>query len=142
MEGQPSPPIASDDWLNTSPLDWEQLEGKVVLLDFWGVWCKPCVRAIPKLRELYEAHKKDGLVIIGVHTEEAAKRGKRFVAKKGIAYPIVFDDGDQIAKRFHASHYPCYYLIDREGVVRMADILDSEIESAIAFLLNEEGSGE
>jgi cytochrome c biogenesis protein CcmG, thiol:disulfide interchange protein DsbE len=138
MEGEPALSIASEDWSNTTPIDWPDLRGKVVLLDFWGVWCRPCVNAIPELRKLYREHQDDGLVVIGVHTEESAKRGKRFVEKEGIEYPIVYDDNDRIAKAFLVNHYPSYYLVDREGRLRMADIADTELTHAIEWLLDEE----
>lgn len=142
MEGQPAPSVDSEDWMNTEPLDWAHLRGKVVLLDFWGVWCKPCVRAIPELRKLYDVHQENGLVVIGVHTDESSRRGKNFVANEGIEYPIVFDRDDVIAERFRVNHYPSYYLVDRHGRLRMADIVGVEIDDAIEFLLDEEYTDE
>ncbi len=138
MEGKLAPSIASDDWLNADALDWDALKGRVVLLDFWGVWCGPCVRAIPKLREWYAQYADEGFVVIGVHTDESMAQGKRYVSQEGIEYPIVFDHGDGIAKRYHVNRHPTYCLVDGHGRLRMADFTDDEIEDAVKFLLNEE----
>lgn len=63
--------IAKGPWLNTDqPFSMENLEGKVVLVDFWTYSCINCVRTIPHLIELYEKYEKDGLQIIAVHSPE------------------------------------------------------------------------
>jgi thiol-disulfide isomerase/thioredoxin len=56
-------------WLNSKEIKLEDLRGKVVLLDFWGYWCGPCVAGIPKLIDLHENYRDKGLVIIGIHSE-------------------------------------------------------------------------
>jgi thiol-disulfide isomerase/thioredoxin len=57
-------------WLNSKPVTLADLRGKVVLLDFWGVWCGPCVAEIPKLIDLHEKYHEKGLVIIGIHDDK------------------------------------------------------------------------
>ncbi|MBL9122945.1 MAG: TlpA family protein disulfide reductase [Planctomycetaceae bacterium] len=64
--GQDAVPLKPDDWVNGSPLTDEELRGKVVLLDFWAVWCGPCIATFPHLREWQEKYADKGLVIIGV----------------------------------------------------------------------------
>jgi thiol-disulfide isomerase/thioredoxin len=56
-------------WLNSKPLSLKDLKGKVVLLDFWGTWCGPCIAAMPKLIDLHEKYHDKGLVIIGIHDD-------------------------------------------------------------------------
>jgi thiol-disulfide isomerase/thioredoxin len=56
-------------WINSKPVNLANLRGKVVLLDFWGVWCGPCVAEIPKLIDLHEKYHEKGLVIIGIHDD-------------------------------------------------------------------------
>ena len=56
-------------WKNGSPGTLEELRGKVVLLDFWGYWCGPCVSGMPKMFELHDKYRDQGLVIIGIHCD-------------------------------------------------------------------------
>ena len=67
------PPLTGAvDWLNSPPLTREQLQGKVVLVDFWTYSCINCLRAIPYVRAWAEKYKDQGLVVIGVHAPEFA----------------------------------------------------------------------
>jgi thiol-disulfide isomerase/thioredoxin len=56
-------------WINSKPIKLADLHGKVVLLDFWGTWCGPCLSAMPKLIDLHEKYGNKGLVIIGIHDD-------------------------------------------------------------------------
>lgn len=141
LEGR-SPPAIQDaaTWMNTeggAPLTWNQLKGKVVLIDFWGVWCGPCRRAIPHLKELAAKHEADGLVVIGVHTDNDADKGPDYVREESIAYPVAFDANNKVIPRFYVDSYPDYYLIDRSGKLRFADLANGEVDRAVEMLLAE-----
>lgn len=137
MEGKAPPTIQAVSWSNSDALSWEALRGKVVVIDFWGVWCGPCRKALPKLQALDEKHREDGLVIIGIHTKEEAALGKKFVEAGNLAYPVAFDDDDKTAAAFRISGYPAYYAVDREGVLRFADFQDYELDGIVEKLLGE-----
>src|SRR5436190_17674008 len=64
--GQDAPPVRADAWVNGPPLAESDLKGKVVLLDFFAVWCGPCVATFPDLRRWHEQYADKGLVMIGV----------------------------------------------------------------------------
>ncbi len=146
LEGK-TPPAIKDAtaWMNTpseKPLSWADLKGKVVLIDFWGVWCGPCRGDTPKLKQLYEKHKDEGLVILGIHTKNAQERGPAYVRDEGIAYAIAFDRRDEVINRFYVDSFPDYYLVDHRGTLRFADIANSEIARAVETLLAERNSKE
>ena len=139
LEGA-SPPslekIAS--WANTDGAqDWDDFKGKVVLIDFWGQWCGPCRAAIPHLKELHEEYGEDGLVVLGIHTKNAAEAGKTYVVEEGITYPIAFDENDEVIKQFAVNSYPDYYFVDHKGILRYADVANSEADKVVAMLLEE-----
>jgi thiol-disulfide isomerase/thioredoxin len=56
-------------WKNGGPVRLEDLRGKVVVLDFWGYWCGPCLGSMPRLMALHDKYEDKGLVIIAVHDD-------------------------------------------------------------------------
>src|SRR6185437_3462762 len=60
----------ADGWINSPPLTPAALKGKVVLYDFWTYSCINCVRTFPKVRAWYDRYRRDGLVVVGIHSPE------------------------------------------------------------------------
>jgi thiol-disulfide isomerase/thioredoxin len=139
LENKPAAPLSVKGWMNTDgkELKLKDLRGKVVVLDFWGVWCPPCRAAIPHLKELYKQHKGEGLVIIGVHTTNQGDRMADFVKKEGIPWPVAVDMDQATVKGYRVDSYPDYYLIDRSGKLRVADLQNSDLDRAVKILLQE-----
>jgi cytochrome c biogenesis protein CcdA/thiol-disulfide isomerase/thioredoxin len=110
-------------WLNSPPLNRDQLKGHVVLIDFWTYSCINCLRSIPYVRAWADRYKDSGLVVIGVHTPEFAfekdlDNVKRAVSEFKITYPVALDDDYKIWKAFNNSYWPADYLIDATGKIR------------------------
>jgi thiol-disulfide isomerase/thioredoxin len=107
------------------PVSSDQFKGKVVVLDFWATWCKPCTREIPALVELQKKYADDGLVVIGVALDEPGKSApkahaviQRYVARYLVSYPIVLGD-DKIQADFGGvDPIPTTFIIDRDGIIR------------------------
>ena len=66
--GKPAPDLQGDFAVNGEPTRISDMKGKVVLLDFWAVWCGPCVSTFPRLRAWHDKYKDQGLVILGATT--------------------------------------------------------------------------
>jgi len=71
----------------------EITQGKVVLLDFWGVWCGPCVKKLPATQALYEKYQDEGLVVLGIHSAQQSDDLESFLDAKELTFPIVVDTG-------------------------------------------------
>jgi cytochrome c biogenesis protein CcmG/thiol:disulfide interchange protein DsbE len=135
MQGQPAPKLALKGWINSKPLTLEHLKGKIVVLDFWATWCGPCIASIPHTNEMMEQYAGKGVVFIGVCAKRGAEKMGDVVKERGIKYPVAVDTGTNAA--YKANSYPDYYIIDRNGVLRWADIANRDVEKAIKILLEE-----
>ena len=93
--------------------------GKFLLLDFWGTWCGPCVRAIPDLKAAYEKFRERGFEILGVDHRDEFEEVRAFVAEREMDWPEVRpEDGDSLVReRFRIIAYPTYVLLDPEGTI-------------------------
>jgi thiol-disulfide isomerase/thioredoxin len=113
--GARAPAVSAARWYNTSaPLTLEGLGGKVVLLDFWGVWCTPCREQMPKLIELHRTYAARGLVILAIHTPKKADQVPTFLRDHGIPLIVAVDTGET-ANTYGVDTYPTYVLLDSAG---------------------------
>jgi len=114
---------AADGWINSKPLSAKELEGKVILVDFWDYSCINCIRTLPYVRAWADKYRNSGLVVIGVHTpefdvEKQKPNVERAVKKFGITYPVALDNDYKIWNTFHNQYWPAHYFIDARGKVR------------------------
>lgn len=139
LEGVTAPALHVFDWTNTDvwELNVSDLHGKVVLLYFWGVWSDESKKAIPNLMKLHDRYKKDGLVLVGIHSTRQGGKMADFAKDKAITWPLAIDKLGESAKAYHVDDFPDYYLIDRKGTLRVADLADHALEQAIEALLTE-----
>lgn len=101
----------------------EDLRGKVVLLDFWGTWCPPCVESVPELRNLYKRYSKEGtFMIIGISSDSDEEEWREFTVKNKMVWPQYRDKDRRIQRAFGIHAFPTYILIDHEGIVRFSSI--------------------
>jgi len=95
------------------PLTPQDLEYHVVLLEFWGMACPPCVASLPTLSKWYEEYKSQGLVVIGVHCQRGSNDALRsFVKQRGVTYTICADGNIRGA---HFRGIPHCFLFDSTG---------------------------
>jgi len=97
----------------------EDLRGKVVLLDFWGTWCPPCVASVPSLRNLYRRFEKEpAFLMIGISSDSEAEKWRAFTAANKMVWPQYLDRDRRVQRAFEVRAFPTYILIDHEGIVR------------------------
>ena len=99
-------------------IDLNALKGKVILLDFWGTWCPPCVAAVPTLRGLQKRHAKDPFVLLSVSSDSDEAVVRAFTAKNQMEWPQYWDRDRKVQQAFDVRAFPTYVVIDDEGVVR------------------------
>jgi thiol-disulfide isomerase/thioredoxin len=132
-------------WLNSTPLSFRQLRGRVVLVDFWDYTCVNCIRTLPYVQAWHERYRELGLTVIGVHTPEFTfaqyeSNVERGIREFGLTYPIVIDSDREIWKAFANRYWPTKYLLDKDGYLRWGHFGEGgygECEQVIQELLRE-----
>ncbi len=95
---------------------------KVVLLEFWGIFCKSCIEEMPHIEELHRKYADQGLAVLSVNTDIfSPERIASFLAKAGIhpPYPVLRDPRQEVAKAFGVELLPVTVILDRDGWIRL-----------------------
>jgi thiol-disulfide isomerase/thioredoxin len=105
---------------NGDTVNLQALAGKVVILDFWASWCKPCKEEMPYFIDLYNRNKDIGLVIVAVNLDENQDKLFGFINKLGKEVPfyIIHDKDSKIAGDYKIETMPTSYVIDKKGVIK------------------------
>ncbi|MDX1390997.1 MAG: TlpA disulfide reductase family protein [Rheinheimera sp.] len=130
--------------LSGSPVStMAQLQGKVVLVDFWASWCAPCRKSFPWLNSMQQQHGTAGLLVLAVNEDEDRLDAERFLQQVPAQFNVLYDQAGQLAERYQLPGMPSSFLLDKKGNVRyqhigfkQADI--AEYEARIRQLLAEE----
>lgn len=139
--------IGLENWINSEPIDSiKDLQGKVVLVDFWTYSCINCIRTLPYLQSWHEKYADDGLVILGIHApefqfEQKPENVQKAVDEFGLTYAVVQDNDFETWRAYQNRYWPAKYLIDQNGIVRYTHFGEGkydETEEYIAELLNTE----
>lgn len=118
------------------------LRGKVVVLNVWATWCRPCVKEMPALERAYQELKAEGLEVVAVSVDQTdePRAIQEFVDHFGITFQIWHDPARTVERRFNAIGLPTTFVIDRSGritkkVLGAADWDDAEHISELRALL-------
>ena len=99
------------------------LRGKVVVINFWASWCKPCEQEAADLQEAWELYEPTGEVIfIGADYVDTEPEARVYLQKYGITFPNGPDMGTKVSQLFRIRGVPETYFIDRSGVLRFVQI--------------------
>ncbi|MEZ4857206.1 MAG: TlpA disulfide reductase family protein [Flavobacteriaceae bacterium] len=128
--------ISSYDWqledLEGIPLNFNQSEGKVVLLNVWATWCPPCIAELPSMQNLYDAYGSQvDFYFISLESPETLQR---FLQKKGYHIPVYIPK-ESFPEALSTSSFPTTYVISKTGAMVIDKIgaadWDSEKSKAI-----------
>jgi peroxiredoxin len=92
--------------------------GQPVWINFWAPWCPACRTEMPRIEGMYQEHRADGLVVLGVAVQDSREAVVAFADEVGATYPIVIDADGRVAAEYGALALPVHYWIDRDGIVR------------------------
>ncbi|MCR9163992.1 MAG: TlpA family protein disulfide reductase [Nannocystaceae bacterium] len=108
------------------PFRLKNLEGKevtqgkyrkrIMLVNFWGTWCAPCLKELPEFSRLYRRYRKHGMTLVAIATDEDAAAVKALIDKKKIKAKVLLG-GEEYAGKYGAPNFPFSYVVDTSGTI-------------------------
>ncbi|MCP4490863.1 MAG: TlpA family protein disulfide reductase [Gammaproteobacteria bacterium] len=104
--------------LSGKNLKLSELAGNVVLINFWASWCGPCLQEMPLLNAIHKKYEPLGFTVLGVNVEEQSDKARTFLADRGVDFPILLDNENQVSKLYDVVAMPTTVVVDRDGNMR------------------------
>jgi len=118
-------------------VSFEELRGKVLLVNFWASWCKPCEQEAAELRSALAYYKDRGDVLfLGIDYVDTEPEAREYLRKFEIAFPNGPDVGTRISQLFRIKGVPETYFIDREGILRFVQVGPFNSEGQIRAIID------
>ncbi|BDX06971.1 TlpA family protein disulfide reductase [Planctobacterium marinum] len=114
----PLPDIELRDFHSGETLSKADLQGKVVYLDFWASWCKPCKKSFPFMNELNAKYSNQEFKIVAVNLDEFAEDAQQFLSEIPAEFKIYSDPDKQLAEALQLPGLPVAFVIDKQGNIR------------------------
>jgi len=128
--GDVAPPVNAKAWLN-APASFgpKDLAGKVVMVEFWGTWCAPCVRAMPHVQQMHDRYRERGLVVVAL-SYEPVETLEPFLKKNAFTMPVGSDPSKTCVGAYGIASWPSTFVIGKDGRIAYAGA-PYEVEAAI-----------
>jgi peroxiredoxin len=95
-----------------------QYHGKVVLVNFWATWCKPCTTEMPAMQTMYDKLRVKGFVVLAINELEDDAKVREHIKQHSHTFPVLLDRDNKVANQFGVFGLPVSVFIDEKGVVR------------------------
>jgi cytochrome c biogenesis protein CcmG/thiol:disulfide interchange protein DsbE len=126
------PLLSGDETLSNT-----DLEGRIVVLNFWASWCDPCREEMPMIQRVARQYAGRNVAFVGVDVRDTPDSAREFVREYGITYPIVRDEEEVLAKQLDVTRLPHTFFLDRAGAVKGEPILGELTRAQLVARLDE-----
>ena len=96
----------------------DELDGRVVMINFWATWCMPCREEMPHLEALYQRYSSVGFTLLGVNVEDDKQGAEKFLKGTHVSFPILYDPESKVSSLYKVQAMPTTVLIGRDGTMR------------------------
>lgn len=117
MVGSPAADFQLVD-LNGQPHSLSQYRGKVVLVNFWATWCKPCIKEMPAMQASYDRLRDKGFLVLAVNELEDTEKVRDHIRTYGHTFPVLLDRDNKVANMYGVFGLPVSIFIDEAGTVQ------------------------
>ena len=137
LVGKVVPDFSATD-LDGRPISLQQYRGKVVLLDFWAVWCGPCLGEMPNVKRVYDTYRDQGFDIIGISLDTDEARLRNYLKENGIQWRQIFSGQkweSPLAQQYGIRAIPAPCLIARDGTLISREARGLKLEQLVVEAL-------
>jgi cytochrome c biogenesis protein CcmG/thiol:disulfide interchange protein DsbE len=134
--GQRAPAFSLQRLNGADAISLSSLRGKVVVLNFFASWCEPCKREAPALEQVWRDYRSQGVVVLGIDTNDASNDARQFISAHGVTYPTVGGGDYGLLARYGIGNLPGTYVLNRQGRFVGGLILGSVSGSALSQQLH------
>jgi DsbE subfamily thiol:disulfide oxidoreductase len=96
-------------------------QGKVVLLNFWAVWCPPCIQEMPLLQRVHETYG-DRLVVLAVNAGDTRETAVNFLESNGLSFEALLDSENKVDSQYRVRGLPTTFFIDSQGIIQFMHV--------------------
>jgi len=119
-----------------------QYRGKIVLVNFWATWCKPCTTEMPAMQAMYDKLRDKGFVVLAINELEDEAKVREHVKHYGHTFPVLMDRDNKVANQFGVFGLPVSVFIDQEGraqeYIKGGLLTEQKIEEIVARIQKNE----
>jgi thiol-disulfide isomerase/thioredoxin len=132
--------VHASDIRDIKDFDLGQYQGKVVYLDFWASWCKPCQKSFPWMNDLMNKYPADKFQVVTINLDSNEQDMKTFLEHVPAHFTVFHDPSGQVAEKFKLPGMPTSFIIDQNGTAvkkhigffqSKIDVIESEIEALL-----------
>jgi peroxiredoxin len=119
-----------------------QYRGKIVLVNFWATWCKPCTTEMPAMQKIYDKLRDKGFMVLAVNELEDDAKVREHIKQYGHTFPVLMDRDNKVANQFGVFGLPVTVFIDQEGrvqeYIKGGLLTEQKIEETVARIQKQE----